>query len=87
MEIAQARVTLSGTVGTEAECVEVERLIAGVEGVLDITNQTTVERDGRSPEVTRGVAKAYGDDAESGDVLAASKRSSYARPDWARRRY
>lgn len=68
VRIAQARATLTGTVGTEEERVAVERLIAGVEGVVATANQITVERDGRNTEVTRGVAEAYGGDAESGDV-------------------
>ncbi len=68
VRIAQARVTLSGTVGTEAERVTVERLIAAVEGVTAVANLITVERDGRNTQVTRGVAEAYGGDAESGDV-------------------
>ncbi len=68
VKIAQARVTLSGTVGTEAERVTVERLIAGVEGVAAVANLVTVDRDGRTTEAMRGVAEAYGRDAESGDV-------------------
>ncbi len=66
--IAQARVTLTGTVGTEVEHAEVERLIAGVEGVLAIANRVTFERDGQSTEGARGVAETDGSDAESGDV-------------------
>jgi osmotically-inducible protein OsmY len=68
VRIVQTRVTLSGTVGTEEERVAVEQLIAGVAGVVAVANQITVERDGRTTEVTRGVAEAYGGDAESGDV-------------------
>jgi osmotically-inducible protein OsmY len=68
VRIAQARVTLSGTVGTEEERVAVERLIAGVEGVVAVANQVTVERHGRTTKLTRGVVEAYGGDAESGDV-------------------
>jgi osmotically-inducible protein OsmY len=36
--------------------------------VVAVANLITVERDGRINEVTRGVAEAYGGDAESGDV-------------------
>jgi len=68
LRIAQGRVTLSGTVGTNEERVAIERLVAGVEGVADIVNLVAVERHGRTAEVARGVAEAYGGDAESGDV-------------------
>jgi osmotically-inducible protein OsmY len=68
VRIAQARVTLTGTVATEVERVAVERLITGVEGVVAVANSVTVGCDGPIPEVTRGVAEAYGGDEESGDV-------------------
>jgi len=68
LRIVQGRVTLSGTVGTNEERVAIERLVAGVEGVADIVNLVAVERHGRTAEVARGVAEAYGGDAESGDV-------------------
>ena len=68
MRIARGRVTLSGTVGTDEERAAVERVVAGVEGVADIVNLVAVERHGRTTEVARGVADAYGGDAESGDV-------------------
>lgn len=68
MRIAQGRVTLSGTVGTNDERMAIERLVAGVEGVAGIVNQVVVERHGHTTKVARGVADAYGGDAESGDV-------------------
>ncbi|WP_149540705.1 BON domain-containing protein [Siccirubricoccus phaeus] len=68
MRIARGRITLSGSVGTEAERSAAERLAAGIEGVVDVTNLVAVERHGRTTEATRGVAEAYGGDAESGDV-------------------
>jgi osmotically-inducible protein OsmY len=68
MRIAQGRVTLSGTVGTNDERMAIERLVAGVEGVNGIVNQVAVERHGHTTEVARGVAEAYGGDVESGDV-------------------
>jgi osmotically-inducible protein OsmY len=68
VKIAQARVTLTETVGTKVERVAVERLIAGVEGVLALANQVTAERAGRRTEVARGVAETSEGDAESGDV-------------------
>jgi osmotically-inducible protein OsmY len=68
VRIVQARVTLSGTVGTEEERVAVEQLIASVAGVVAVANQITLERDGRTTEGTRGVAEAHGGDAASGDV-------------------
>jgi osmotically-inducible protein OsmY len=68
LRIARGRVTLSGTVGTNEEPVEIERLVAGIEGVADIVNQVVVERHGHTTEVVRGVAETYGGDVESGDV-------------------
>lgn len=68
MRIARGRITLSGSVGTEAERSAAERLVAGIEGVVEVANLVTVERHGRTTEATRGVAEAYGGDAESGDV-------------------
>ena len=68
LRIAQGRVTLSGTVGTDEERAAIERLVAGVEGVADVANQIAVERHGRTASAARGVADAYGGDAESGDV-------------------
>lgn len=68
LRIARGRVTLSGTVGTGEERAEIERLVAGVEGVAGVVNQVAVERHGRTTGTARGVADAYGGDAESGDV-------------------
>jgi osmotically-inducible protein OsmY len=68
MRIAQGQVTLSGTVGTNDERMAIERLVAGVEGVVGIVNLVAVQRHGRTTEVARSVAEAYGGDAESGDV-------------------
>jgi osmotically-inducible protein OsmY len=68
MRIARGRVTLSGSVGTEAERVAVERLVEGTEGVVEVTNLVAVERHGRTAAVARGVTEAYGGDAESGDM-------------------
>lgn len=68
MRIARGRVTLSGSVGTEAERAAAARLVAGVEGVAEVANLVTVERHGRTTEPARGVAEAYGGDAEGGDV-------------------
>jgi osmotically-inducible protein OsmY len=66
--IARGRVTLSGSVGTEAERIAAARLVAGVEGVAEVANLVTVERHGRTTGAARGVAEAYGGDAEGGDV-------------------
>lgn len=68
LRIARGRVTLSGTVGTAEERAAVERLVAGVEGVALVDNRIAVEGHGRTESVARGVADAYGGDAESGDV-------------------
>jgi osmotically-inducible protein OsmY len=69
LRIARGRVTLSGSVGTAAERTAAERLVAGLEGVVEVTNLVAVERHGRTTAATpRGVAEAYGGDAESGDV-------------------
>jgi osmotically-inducible protein OsmY len=48
LRIARGRVTLSGTVGTGEERAEIERLVAGVEGVAGVVNQVAVERHGRA---------------------------------------
>lgn len=69
LRIAQGRVTLSGTVGTGEERATIERLMGQVDGVVSIDSQITVERHGRTTGVSRGVADAYGGDAESGDVV------------------
>jgi osmotically-inducible protein OsmY len=69
--IARRRVTLSGSVATEAERAAAERLVAGVEGVAGVANLVTVERHGRTAAARRGVAEAYGGDAESGGVAGA----------------
>ncbi len=66
--IARGRVTLSGSVGTEAERVAAARLVAGVEGVAEVTNLVAVERHGQTTHAAQGVAEAYGGDAEGGDV-------------------
>ena len=68
MRIARGRVTLSGSVGTEAERAAAERLVGGAEGVVEVTNLVVVERHGRTTEAARNVAEAYGGDAESGDL-------------------
>jgi len=68
MRIARGRITLSGSVGTDAERSAAERLAAGIEGVVEVTNLVAVERHGRTTEATQSVAEAYGGDAESGDV-------------------
>jgi osmotically-inducible protein OsmY len=68
MRIARGRVTLSGSVGTEAERAAAARLVAAVEGVAEVANLVTVERHGRTTEAAQGVAEAYGGDAEGGDV-------------------
>jgi osmotically-inducible protein OsmY len=68
MRIARGRVTLSGTVATDAERAAAERLVAGLEGVVEVTNLIAVERHGRTTGAVHGVAEAYGGDAESGDV-------------------
>jgi osmotically-inducible protein OsmY len=68
LRIVRGRITLSGTVGTEAERVTIEQLVAGIEGVADITNLVAVEQYGRTTAANHGVAEAYGGDAESGDV-------------------
>ncbi len=69
--IARGRVAPSGTVGTEEERAGIERLVAGVEGVAGVDSRVAVERHGRTAAAAgaaRGVADAYGGDAESGDV-------------------
>ena len=68
LRIARGRVTLSGTVGTDEERAAIERLVAHVEGVAEVANQIAVERHGQTTGAARGVADAYGGDAESGDV-------------------
>jgi osmotically-inducible protein OsmY len=68
MRIARGRVTLSGSVGTEAERAAAERLVGGAEGVVEVANLVVVERHGRTTGSARNVAEAYGGDAESGDV-------------------
>jgi osmotically-inducible protein OsmY len=68
LRIARGRVTLTGTVGTDDERAAIGRLVAEVECVVDVDNQIAVERHGRTTGVARGVADAYGGDAESGDV-------------------
>jgi osmotically-inducible protein OsmY len=68
MRIARGQVTLSGTVGTDEERVAVERLVAGIDGVAKVINLVAVTRHGRTTGVARGVADAYGGDAESGDI-------------------
>jgi osmotically-inducible protein OsmY len=68
MRIARGRVTLSGSVGTDAERLAAERLAGGTEGVVEVTNLVVVERHGRTAAVARGVTEAYGGDAESGDM-------------------
>ncbi|MBX6741352.1 MAG: BON domain-containing protein [Acetobacteraceae bacterium] len=68
MRIARGRITLSGSVGTEAERAAAERLVAGVEGVAEVTNLVAVERHGRTTAAAHGVTEAYGGDAESGGV-------------------
>ena len=68
MRTARGRVTLSGSVGTEAERAAAERLVGGVEGVVEVANLVVVERHGRTTGSARNVAEAYGGDAESGDL-------------------
>jgi osmotically-inducible protein OsmY len=68
MRIARGRVTLSGSVGTDAERLAAERLVGGTKGVVEVTNLVVVERHGRTAAVARGVTEAYGGDAESGDM-------------------
>ena len=68
MRIARGRVTLSGSVGTEAERAAAGRLVGGTEGVVEVANLVVVERHGRTTEAARNVAEAYGGDAESGDL-------------------
>ncbi len=68
LRIARGRVAPSGTVGTEEERAGIERLVAGVGGVAGVDNRVAVERHGRTTGAARGVADAYGGDAESGDV-------------------
>ena len=68
MRIARGRVTLSGSVGTEAERAAAERLVGGAEGVVEVANLVVVERHGRTTGAASNVAEAYGGDAESGDL-------------------
>lgn len=68
LRIARGRVTLSGSVATEAERSAAERLVAGIDGVSKVTNLVVVEPHGRTTEAAQGVAEAYGRDAEGGDV-------------------
>ncbi|MBW6399280.1 BON domain-containing protein [Roseomonas sp. HJA6] len=68
LRIARGRVTLSGSVATEAERSAAEQLVAGIEGVSGVTNLVVIQSHGRTTEAAQGIAEAYGGDAEGGDV-------------------
>lgn len=87
MRIARGRVTLSGSVGTEAERAAAERLVGGAEGVVEVANLVVVGRHGR----TTGAAPAMSPrlmaaTRRAATSPAASKRCSCARPGSERRR-
>ena len=68
--IARGRGAPSGTAGTAEERAGIERLVAGVAGAAGVDSRVAVERHGRTAAAgaARGVADAYGGDAESGEV-------------------
>ncbi len=86
LRIARGRVTLSGSVATEAERLAAERLIAGIEGVSEVTNLVVVEPHGRTAEAVQGVAEAYGRDAEGGDVAGRIEALFVRQTGWGRPR-
>ncbi len=68
MAVAKGRVTLSGTVASEWERTNAERIAAKLHGVMGVTNRLAVQPEEWTAPVFLGLAAAYGRDGESGDI-------------------